>query len=524
MSDNLGAALERAAALFGDRDAVVDGTVRWDYRDLRRRVASFDAGLDALGLRHGDVVGVLALNCAEHLVAWLGVPRSGRVLNDLNTRLAPAELEFILADSGARALLVDDTFLPTGVALAQACASVEHLVHIGAGPTPEGCLSFAQLTAGDGGPPATVGSDDLAGIFYTGGTTGLPKGAMLSHRNLVANAKHLLIEIHYTHADRYLHAGPMFHLADGASTYALTWVGGAHVIMPSFAPQEWLRLVATERITRSLLVPTMINAVVNHPDTPGTDLSSLRSMLYGASPMPAELLRRAMELIPCDYQQAYGMTEASPILTVLTADDHRRGAAGEEPFARRLRSAGRPVVGVEAEVRRPDGTRAGPGEPGEVWARGANIMLGYWRRPEETAAVLDDDGWYHSGDAAYEGDDGYLYIVDRVKDMIISGGENVYCAEVESAVYAHPAVLECAVFGIPDEQWGERVHAAVVLKDGAEATEDEIVERCRAAIAGYKVPRGIDFHSEPLPKSGAGKLLKRDLRAPYWEGRERQVS
>jgi long-chain acyl-CoA synthetase len=487
-------------------------------------VAGFDASLDELELAPGDVVGVLALNSAAHLVAWLGIPRSGRVLNDLNFRLAPAELEFILSDSGGRALIVDDAFLETGVALAGACDSVGHLIYAGTGALPEGCVSFSSLTEAEGGPAATVEPDAIAGIFYTGGTTGLPKGAMLTHRNLVANAKHVLIAFGYSGEDSYLHAAPMFHLADGASTFALTWVGGRHVIVPAFDPELWLRTMAAERVTRALLVPTMINMVVNHPAIGEHDLSSLQEMFYGASPMPEELLRRAMQALPCEWRQGYGMTEAAPLVTALPPEDHRRGAAGEEPYASRLRSAGTPIVGIEAEVRRRDGTPADVGEPGEIWVRGPNIMKGYWNRPDETAAALDEDGWYHSGDAAYADQDGYLYIVDRVKDMIISGGENVYCTEVENAVYQHAAVLECAVFGVPDEQWGERVHAAVVLKDGAEADEAAIIEHCRALIAGYKLPRSIDFHDQPLPKSGAGKLLKRELREPYWAGRERQVS
>jgi len=524
MSEHVGAALERAGRLFGDSEAVVDGEQRWSYAELQRRVAGFDAGLDGLGLKAGDVVGVLGMNSAAHLVSWMAIPRSGRILNDLNFRLAPAELEFILGDSAARALMVDDAFLEAGRALADGCETVEHLIYMGAGETPEGCLSFAEISAAEGRPAAALHPDAIAGIFYTGGTTGLPKGAMLTHRNLVANAKHTLIAIGYATDDTYLHAAPMFHLANGASVFALTWVGGRHTIIPAFDPALWLKTVAGERVTRGLLVPTMINMVVNHPDAQGADLSSLRSMLYGASPMPEELLRAAMRLFPCDWIQAYGMTEAAPIVTCLTAEDHRRGAAGEQPFATRLRSAGAPVVGVEAEVRRADGAPADVDEPGEIWVRGPNIMKGYWNRPEETAAALDDEGWYHSGDAAYVDADGYLYIVDRVKDMIISGGENVYCTEVENAIYQHAAVLEAAVFGVPDEQWGERVHAAIVLKPEASAGEEEIIEHCRALIAGYKLPRSIDFHAEALPKSGAGKLLKRELRKPYWEGRERQVS
>ena len=524
MSENVGAALERAGRLFAAREAVVDGDTRWSYRELRGRVAGFDAALDRLGLVADDVVGVLGMNSAAHLVAWLAVPRSGRVLNDLNFRLAPAELEFILADSGARALMVDDAFLDAGRALADACETVEHRIYMGAGQTPDGWLSFAEMTKTTGYPPAILDPDAIAGIFYTGGTTGLPKGAILTHRNLVANAKHTLITIGYDERDSYLHAAPMFHLADGASNYALSWVGGRHVIIPAFDPALWLKTVEAEQITRSLLVPTMINMVINHPALSHHDLLSLRSMLYGASPMPSELLRNAMAAIPAEWGQAYGMTEAAPIVSYLSPLDHRRGAAGEEPHAGRLRSAGRPIVGVEAEVRRPDGTEAGIGEPGEVWVRGPNVMKGYWNRPEETAAALDDNRWYHSGDAAYADEQGYLFIVDRVKDMIISGGENVYSTEVENAIYQHPAVLECAVFGVPDERWGERVHAAIVLKPDTSASEDEIVAHCRALIAGYKLPRSIDFHDQPLPKSGAGKLLKRQLREPYWAQQSRQVS
>ena len=524
MSENVGGALERASRLFADREAVVDGERRWTYAELRRRVAGFDAALGDLGLAPGDVVGVLSLNSAAHLVAWLGIPRGGRVLNDLNIRLAPTELEFILEDCQARALLVDDAFLDAGLALATACDSVEHVIHAGAGETADGCLSFDVLCDTAGGPPATLDPDTTAGIFYTGGTTGMPKGAVLSHRNLVANAKHSLIALSYSGEHRYLHAAPMFHAADGLSNYALTWVGGCHVIIPAFDPELWPATVAREGVTHAVLVPTMINMVVNHPAVGEHDLSSLQLLAYGGSPMPVELLRRAIELLPCEFLQLYGMTEAAPLVTGLPAEDHRRGAAGEEPHATRLRSAGVPIVGVDAEVRAPDGTLAAVGEPGEIWVRGPNIMKGYWNRPEETAAALDDDGWYHSGDAAYVDPDGYLFIVDRVKDMIVSGGENVYCAEVENAIFRHPAVLEAAVFGVPDEQWGERVHAAIVLKPGATADEQEIIGACREHIAGYKLPRSIEFHSEPLPKSGAGKLLKRELRKPHWAGRERQVS
>jgi long-chain acyl-CoA synthetase len=512
----LGQALDRAAAVARARTAVVDGDRRLTYAQLAGRVARLGGGLRALGVQPGAVVGVLALNSLEHLECWLGIPRCGAVLNDLNFRLAPAELKFVLADCGAVALIVDDAFAELGAALAATCVSVRHLIHCGGRERPGGAIGYVELLDGDPVPDAGAG-DQLAGIFYTGGTTGLPKGVMLTHANLVANARHVLIAAGYRGDDRYLHAGPMFHLADGASTYAVTWTGATHVIVPAFEPSLVARTIEAERVTVSVLVPTMINMLCNHPGVASHDLSSMRQVLYGGSPMPSAVQRKAAQTIDCDWVQVYGMTEAAPGVAICRID-HRRALAGEEPDATRSRSAGIPMIGVEAEVRRSDGSRAGPGEPGEIWVRGPNVMAGYWERPAETAAVLDPGGWYHSGDAAYADADGYLYIVDRIKDMIISGGENVYSIEVENVIYQHPAVLEAAVFGIPDEQWGERVHAAIVLKPGMTATEDEIIAHCRQLIGGYKLPRSIEFRDQPLPKSGAGKLLKRQLRQPHWQG------
>ena len=239
--------------------------------------------------------------------------------------------------------------------------------------------------------------------------------------------------------------------------------------------------------------------------------------------MPAEVQRKAMAVLPCGFVQLYGMTEASPLLTVCSAEDHRRGAAGEPGFVERLKSAGSPVPGVETEVRRDDGTICAPGEPGEIYARGPNIMLGYLKRPEETAKALVD-GWYRSGDVAYADEHGYLYVVDRAKDMIISGGENIYTTEVENALYAHPGVLEAAALGVPHEIWGEAVHAEVVPRSGVVVTAEELIVHCRTLIAAYKVPRSINVRDEALPKSGAGKILKRELRAPFWEGQDRSVN
>ncbi|HTK62854.1 MAG TPA: long-chain-fatty-acid--CoA ligase [Pseudonocardia sp.] len=524
MTESLSWALERAALTAAGQTAVIDGDTVFNYGELARRVAGLGGGLRSIGVQTGEVVGVLALNSHRHLEYWLGVPAIGAVLNDLNYRLGEDELAFIINDCSTVVLAVDDTHLAVAERLRTRCPSVRTLVHLGSGPAPEGTVSHEELVAHAPAIAPEIAPEDIGGIFYTGGTTGTPKGVVLSHRNLVANAKHVLLAVRHTAQDRYLHAGPMFHLADGSQTYAMTWMGGTHVFIPAFDPDAVGRAIEEHRVTFSILVPSMINMLVNHPGTADRDLTSLRLLLYGASPMPDEVQRAAMAMLPCGFSQLYGMTEASPLLTQSTEEDHLRGAAGEQPYARRLRSAGAAVVGVQVEIHRADGTVADVEEVGEIWARGPNIMVGYLNRPDETKAVLDEQGWYHSGDAGRMDEYGYLYIVDRVKDMIISGGENVYSAEVENVLYTHPDVLEAAVIGVPDEKWGERVHAVVVPREGTNPTEEGLKTHCRGKLGGFKIPRGIDFQSEPLPKSGAGKILKRDIRAPYWEGKDRMVN
>ncbi len=525
MDGSLSWVLADANEAFGDKLAVVAGERRHTYAELHDRCARLGGALDTLGVAPGGVVGILSLNSIEHLELWLGIPRAGRVMNDLNYRLAPAELAFIVDDCDTGVLVVDDAHLQIGLDLLEQSDKLKTLVLAGTGERPDGVLGYEELLQdADPQPASDAGGDDLAGIFYTGGTTGLPKGVMLTHANLVANAKHGLLCLEYRREHTYLHAGPMFHLADGASTYAVTWVGGTHVIVPAFEPALVARTIAEQGVTHALLVPTMINMLVNHPAVDEHDLSGLQRVLYGASPMPAEVQRAAFDKLGCELVQAYGMTEAAPLVTCLSAEAHTRGLGGEEPWAGRLRSAGRAIIGVRAEPRRDDGTRCDIGEPGEIWVQGPNVMAGYWNRAEETAHALPGDGWYRSGDVAYRDEAGYLFVVDRAKDMIVSGGENVYSVEVENALFEHEAVLEAAVIGVPDERWGERVHAVLVLHPGATVETDAIVEHCRARIAGYKLPRSVEIRTDPLPKSGAGKILKRDLREAHWSGRSRGVN
>jgi len=327
---------------------------------------------------------------------------------------------------------------------------------------------------------------------------------MLSHGNLLANAQHNLVATGHRAGQRWLHVCPMFHVAGIANLLACTWAGADQVLLPRFDAAAVLETIERERITHTVLVPTMLGMLLDAPGADDADLSSLRHVQYAASPISAELQRRVLERLPdCDVAQFYGMTEAAPTVTHLSGEDHRRG--GE-----RLASVGVPVPGVEAEVR-----------DGELWVRGPNVMLGHWNRPDETAEALVD-GWYRTGDVVTRDDDGYLYLLDRAKDMVITGGENVYSLEVEAALLRHPAVAEAAVFGVPDDRWGEAVHAVVVPREPVTAAA--LLDHCRELIAGFKLPREIDLRDEPLPKSGPGKILKTQLREPFWAGRERRVS
>ncbi len=520
---DLGWPLRHAAQLYGGSVAVIDGPRALTYRELAGRVRALGAGLAELSVARGDRVGFLGVNSLSHLECWLGAPASGRVLVDLNFRLAQAELEFMVDDCELELLIVDYDQLAVGRALRSRCPKLRTLVLDTTGQCPEDCVPYERLLAAGTVEPPEVGEDELAAISYTGGTTGRPKGVMLSHRNLLANARHNLIATGHRRLDHWLHVCPMFHVAGTANVLACTWTGARQIVLPRFDAEAVLEAIERQRITHTVLVPTMLAMLLERlEDAPHRALDSLAHIQYAASPISPGLQRRVLEGFGCEIVQFYGMTEAAPTATCCTAEDHRRGFAGERPYAERLRSIGAPVIGVEAEVRGVNGAPLPAGEVGEIWVRGPNVMLGYWNLPEETEAALAD-GWYHSGDAAYAAEDGYLYLVDRLKDMIITGGENVYSIEVESALAEHEGVREAAVFGVPDPRWGEAVHAVIVLQAGRDVSAEELIAHCRQRVAGYKVPRTIELRSEPLPQSGAGKLLKHLLREPYWSGQERQV-
>lgn len=512
--------LRRALQINPNGLSTVFGERRRTWRETGARVARLAGGMAALGVAPGDRVAVLALNSDRYLELYLAAGWAGAVIVPLNIRWSALENEDALRDCRAKLLFVDKAFLAIGQALGKAIPELK-LVFADDGGTPADLVGYEALAEhGAPAPDAMRQGEDLAGIFYTGGTTGRSKGVMLSHHNLMANALNALGEGLWPGSSIYLHAAPMFHLANGAAMYSILLSGGSNVIIPSFTPEGVMAAIQAGRVTDVLLVPTMIQMFVDHPALSSYDLSSLTGISYGASPISEAVLDRASRALPgVRFTQAYGMTELSPIATLLHWKEH----IGEARAKGRHRGAGRATLGCEVRVVDGDDKPVANGTVGEIVVRGDTVMMGYWERPEETARAVID-GWMHTGDGGYMDDDGFIYVVDRVKDMIISGGENVYSVEVENAIARHPAVAQCAVIGIPSEAWGEQVHAVVVTRPGAALAGDELIAFCKTLIAGYKCPRSVDVRQEPLPLSGAGKILKRELRKPYWEDKGRRVN
>jgi long-chain acyl-CoA synthetase len=492
------------------------------WAEVGNRVARLAGALQRLDVGRGDRVAILMLNLDRYFELYLAIAWAGAVVVPLNIRWSAAENRDCLSDARPKLLFVDTAFAVVGSETAKTLANLGVVYADDAPQTrPEGALDYEALIA-ETAPIQDVEAleTDLAGIFYTGGTTGRSKGVMLSHRNLISNARNGLAMVHDLSEPCYLHAAPMFHLADVSGMNCTLLLGGAHSFIRGFTPEAVARAIEQFRVTDVSLVPTMIQMFVDQPDFSKYDLRSLRHLVYGGSPISEAVLDRAISALPnTEFIQGYGMTELSPGATYLPWKDHLAEARANG----RHRSAGRAAALVEVRVVDALGKPVPPRVVGEIVVRGDNVMMGYWERPEETAKAVID-GWMHTGDAGFMDEDAYVYIVDRIKDMIVTGGENVYSAEVENCVAQHPAVAQCAVFGIPSERWGEAVHAVMMRKPGVTVTEDEIIAFCKARIAGYKCPRSVTILDGILPLSGPGKILKRELRKPYWENKAMQVN
>lgn len=535
---NLWLSLNKALTLFPNKEAIVDGDKRFTYAALGKRIANVVANLQAMGLRKGDLVAIAAPNCHQYLEIYYACGISGIVLSPLNYRLALREISDILNEAECRLLFVHPDFAGHVQELKESVGTLAHIVHIddgngaSAGTTSTSTAtvetSYEALAHGNADPARLdslpqLHADDLAQVYFTSGTTGRPKGVMLTQGNVTFNSLAVIADLRLDETDSWLHGAPMFHLADAWATFAITWVGGKHVFIPYFNASNALRCIEEHGITTSVLVPTMLNAMMHDPALPQHNYTSLRMILTGGSPIAPDMVREAIEKFGCEYIQLYGMTETSPFLTLSRPKSHQLTGDCSREINVRCRT-GRPYIGAEVKVVKPDGTEVAHDnmDVGEIIARGPTIFAGYWKQPEATAQAIRN-GWIHTGDLAVVCPEGFINIVDRAKDMIITGGENVFSTEVEYVLQEHPAVLECAVFGIPHEFWGESVKAAVVLREQQSATEEQLIEYVRERLAHYKVPRGIDFHPA-LPKTGSGKIYKKGLREAYWREKEKQVN
>lgn len=514
-------AVHRNAQIRGKKIATICGKRQRTWSELKNRIARFAGALQKMGVAEGDRVAILSLNSDRYFEYYFGIPWAGACVVPLNIRWSPTENAYSLTDAGSKVLVVDDAFAKMVPALKAKGVDLQEVIFIGDGPTPEGMHNYETLIAeNEPVKDAFRKNDDLAGIFYTGGTTGFPKGVMLTHQNLWTSAICMPSLVELKDTSRVLHAAPMFHLADGAMTQGGMLAGATHVFIPMFTPAGTIAAISQHKASHALMVPVMIQMVINDPSLKGADLSSLEMVLYGAAPIAESVLVKAMETLPnAKFVQGYGQTELAPLATILGAEYH----VTEGPKAGKLKSAGQAIPCAEIRIVNEAGEELPLGDIGEITVRGPQAMKGYWNKPEETAVSLRN-GWIHTGDAGYMDEDGFVFLVDRVKDMIVSGGENVYSAEVENAVSNHPAVEQVVVIGIPSDEWGEQVHAEVILKEGQTATTEDIIATTKEYIANYKCPRSITFRTEPFPLSGAGKLLKREVRKVYWEGKERQIN
>ncbi len=511
-----------------ERTALVQGDRRVTWADLYRRSRQMANLLAAHGVGPQDHVAFLDKNGVEHFEVFYGAALLNAVCVDINWRLAASEVEYIVNDAQSKVLVVGKEFVPILDAIAANLTSVTKILVIG-GATTSAESTYADYEAEvsaqpDNDPEITSTVDDVAFQLYSSGTTGRPKGVMLTNANffgLLPLAKEIW---ELTPESVNLVALPLFHIGGGGWAVAGQYQGATSIILRELDPAALIRLIGEERITHGFVVPAVLQFVLMVPGADEADYSSLEVLVYGASPISEDVLARSLKVFGCKFWQAYGLTETTGAVVNLPPHDHDP----EGPNRHRLRSCGLPGPGVELRIIDPDSTDGEPrdcdtGEVGEIWIRSAQVMKGYWNMPEETDKAITHDGWFKSGDIGYLDADGYLYIHDRLKDMIVSGGENVYPAEVENVLMSHPAIADVAVIGVPHERWGETAKAVVVLKPGVKASEQEIIEFAREHLARFKCPTSVDW-VEALPRNPSGKILKKDLRAPYWEGRSRNVN
>ncbi|HEX77741.1 MAG TPA: long-chain-fatty-acid--CoA ligase [Dehalococcoidia bacterium] len=512
--------LSIASAICPDRPAVIFEGKRFSFAETSQRVNRLANALAKLGVVKGDRVAILQVNCNQYLETYFAAAKLGAVLVPLNFRAKQDELSFMLENAEANALLVGERYLDLARAMLPGLPNIKNVISIDG--KAEGMLFYEDLlaTASDEEVFTQVEDEDVTILMYTAGTTGRPKGVPLTHNSFATYVLDNVEPASPDIAEVTLLTVPLYHVAGIQAMMAATYGGRSLVMMRQFEVNEWLETVQREKVSRAMLVPTMLKRVIDHPEFNKFDLSSLRVVTYGAAPMPFEVIRKAIELMPeVRFINAFGQTETASTITMLGPEDHDlRGLseAEREKKLRRLQSSiGRPMADVEVRIADPDtGAVLPAGEVGEIQAKGPRVMGGYWKDPERTAQALTPDGWLRTGDMGYMDEEGYIYLAGRGDDLIIRGGENISPEEVENVLYSHPAVEEAAVIGIPDPEWGQEPRAIVVLKPGMSATPEELMEFCREKLSSFKRPRSVIF-TDALPRNPMGKVLKRVLREQY---------
>lgn len=510
--------LSIASAICPDRDCVVFEGRRYTFEQVSQRVNRLANALASLGVKKGDGVAIVQVNCNQYLESYFATAKLGGIFVPLNFRAKQEELSYMLNHSEARVVLSGERYAPLLQEVRQELPSVQHYICIDG--RADNMLYYDDLlsSASEEEVETEIEDDEVTMLLYTAGTTGRPKGVPLTHNSfsiyVLENVDPASPEIE----ERTLLTVPLYHVAGAQAMLAAVYGGRTLVMLRQFEVKEWLETVQRERISRAMLVPTMLKRVIDDPDFPRYDLSSLRVITYGAAPMPFEVIKKAIEVLPgVRFINAFGQTETASTITMLGPEDHIIEGTEEEKqkkLQRLASSIGRPMPDVEMTVLDEEGKELPPGQIGEIVARGPRVMSGYWKDPEKTAKALTADGWLRTGDMGYRDEEGYFYLAGRGDDMIIRGGENISPEEVENVIMSHPKVEEAAVIGVPDPEWGQQPRAIVVLKKGETATPEEIIEHCRQRLAGFKRPRSVVFVEE-LPRNPMGKLLKRVLREQY---------
>lgn len=508
----LGDILSINARKYPKRIALVYGDSRLSYGEINERVNRLANALLSLGVKYGDRIAIRAKNCTQYAEFYFAAAKCGFIAVPINPVLKAQEFSYMIQDSGAKVLFIQEADIPFCQSLPLSHLGIHHVICLEQG-APD--IKDYELLLRESSPSEIaieVEERDPAMIVYTSGTTGSPKGVTLTHKNCFADTTHILIEQLVEPHHIVLLPFPLFHTAAISGLFKVFYVAARLVLTPTTNPVDLIRTIEREKVTSLNIVPTLLNAMCNTPEIKASDISSVVLVGYGGSSMPVEQLKRAAEIFKCGFFQALGTTETAPCITSFTPVAHQE-VLENEAKQQRLASCGRPMVGVETIIVDSNDEAVPAGAVGELCVKGDNVMLGYWNKPAETAAAIRN-GWYHTGDLAWMDEENYIYIVDRIKDIIISGGENIASREVEEVIYLHPGVLETAVIGMPDPHWGESVVAVVVPKNGAQIAEQEIIDLCKAKLAPFKKPKFVAF-AQALPKNPQGKILKTELRKLY---------